>query len=1425
MKKILDIIQYILLLIIAITVIFYVFIKKNDKSYEDFQNKVNNSFNYFNVNTEDYYNLTKEESPQEIQQNPDELILDIGGAFGEVDASRIPWDSENKQLTQKEAVWGIVPTDARIALFKKIYLANQLDNFNNLRSDQDRAEFYYQDPLFGFGTNNRDVAENMGVFNQLLGFGMTALGVKGAFEEASERKAAMALKKIEETPVKKNITEIFSKARLNGVVAEAKGKVVEFLEKNITENGKIKPFKALKSGGKGFYKIFMKAIKLKYLMMGLKFIGKMIMKYIAVSSVLYAIPPPMLGIVLGFAYDAIITPLLFFCDSIITSAMDKWGGTDGTCPSGTTALDILIPAPANMVFELVPVLGDLFGFFYPYVCSDNKTGALVLKGPLNLPKYIGYPWLSSYFWSWPNYKGDYLPPKIVGKTLCTKLSPGSAGYCAVLQKKANPNPYDLYETVYYWGDNTRATLTGTAYADNYYNFNRIIDLGDSDPSYSELNYVSKKMNGMTPEYKTEYFFRSELFPPNSKFFYADFSDPTMLVQMAQFYYNSAIANPVVDYNDGSYNIEIISKINYVIASSLFTCDIECEMLNIKYDPNTGSNYSEYITLNHDRRFYFNVNYSNKAPYYWEDTNNKTAYYSGDSNTSEWKELDDRYDNAMYNLNEYLHRYTIFKPSDVVTAELFVTAYEQIQNTGTVYSNLISSSNYSQDDYNIIYSNYSMSQENYNDIFDEININANKEFLTVRVSTVVGIKDELWEKQKELSPVSSNNIHPQYSLYGCTHLDYTAGAAAAADLSAYQADYRKRVNFDVLPYISRCKNTLIDINKCIDLSNIEQVIKQYKEEYPNKDIKSIVNIKAQGTNGCKFTWDETTSGQNDLTRKTYNILYQTDLSSCTFCLPNKLVTQGSPELPSDPNIKMYKNPITNPISQLYNPEYNTILSYKKGYYFKPVITSNGPLSNVSFEKVPDVDTIPRYDPSTYEELPDLVRPKKPIRIYYPPSPETHLFNGSNDVCSNPDTLNKFILDYNSQNTSNKILSIVKAFTSSSNSCDLEVDILIKYSENSNVVQRRTLSFNMKEGFENIYTYDSLKNNDGLYITRSTKDLESPYSETGVTYGKPFVNNYNPTVISNISYFNNDLVTNFTTNTSQIVKNTQNMIIDLKGAQYLGNDSTNCKKKCDDPIIMQRMLEQYNNDNQAKGRYNQDNLTMYTIFKSATESADKCHLYFAQTDDYYADFYAPNKTSSNNYISESRPALRRVSMKQLPGTCDFVPVAGQIYLDISASDLALQAGIDVYANDSNFYTPVRNNCTNLNCKDTSLINAAIQDYQTVTGNSVKNIVKTLKVGNDTCDYNIIQDFKYQGYTLPNIESVLRVRYKYPLYRNSQTCAPFTYERATNYDETNYVSDTFELQFAETLDATDPSASPILSYINNPNDPIKNVIQNIP
>jgi len=97
--------------------------------------------------------------------------------------------------------------------------------------------------------------------------------------------------------------------------------------------------------------------------------------------------------------------------------------------------------------------------------------------------------------------------------------------------------------------------------------------------------------------------------------YCDFSKPYMLDKMAQFYYKNSLQNPVIN-EDGTIQIQMITKFFGVIASSELSCDVVCSIDFITYDPVTGGNYSSYTGCSYPddetfqacafcyRRFYF-----------------------------------------------------------------------------------------------------------------------------------------------------------------------------------------------------------------------------------------------------------------------------------------------------------------------------------------------------------------------------------------------------------------------------------------------------------------------------------------------------------------------------------------------------------------------------------------------------------------------------------------------------------------------------------------------------------------------------------------------------------------------------------------------------------------------------------------------------
>jgi hypothetical protein len=105
--------------------------------------------------------------------------------------------------------------------------------------------------------------------------------------------------------------------------------------------------------------------------------------------------------------------------------------------------------------------------------------------------------------------------------------------------------------------------------------------------------------------------------PNGERVYApiwvDFSHPDMLDKMADFYYTKSRQFAQTNY-DGSATFEYISKFYGIIASSRYSCDVQCEITSVTYYPFTGIEQSRTIvpvpeggnTTYHDRRFYFFV---------------------------------------------------------------------------------------------------------------------------------------------------------------------------------------------------------------------------------------------------------------------------------------------------------------------------------------------------------------------------------------------------------------------------------------------------------------------------------------------------------------------------------------------------------------------------------------------------------------------------------------------------------------------------------------------------------------------------------------------------------------------------------------------------------------------------------------------------
>jgi len=90
--------------------------------------------------------------------------------------------------------------------------------------------------------------------------------------------------------------------------------------------------------------------------------------------------------------------------------------------------------------------------------------------------------------------------------------------------------------------------------------------------------------------------------PDTKCF-TDFSSPTNLQNMCDFYYTSAVTNANTNA-DGTISFGYITKILKVIASSEQSADILCDITNVVVNSDTGKTMSTQVAANSDRRFYF-----------------------------------------------------------------------------------------------------------------------------------------------------------------------------------------------------------------------------------------------------------------------------------------------------------------------------------------------------------------------------------------------------------------------------------------------------------------------------------------------------------------------------------------------------------------------------------------------------------------------------------------------------------------------------------------------------------------------------------------------------------------------------------------------------------------------------------------------------
>ena len=997
------------------------------------------------------------------------------------------------------------------------------------------------------------------------------------------------------------------------------------------------------------------------------------------------------------------------------------GSGDGKCPNGYVPLDQIWNPTTQMFLSFFPIIGDLIDLLYPYLCvrkdatATNDRGGvfsqlICIRDPYVIPKYMEQSWISSMFLEWPNYNNKLSTgTNIVGGKLRivtnnvsireNNIARGlmiaagggiisSAAVAAAAGTGAVDSIFPTIRTRPYWSWSGYTNFNDIKNnPNNYYNLNVKLENFERKMTYEFIG--GRKKNSNDPD-------------TSFRFFYLDFSDPNILIEMAQFYYNYAIRNPQIG-DDRTFTIEYIAKINYITSSSVFSCDVMCEMISVQYDARTGKFIKEIRTYDSDRRFYFRWKPINDTGV--EATSNYngmpvTDIWGNDAGNEQWRQLDDMYDDAMYNLNDAIHFPTdpTEDPTGLIGGDVLLTGYElylekkersdaaaayivatnptfryripaevaensvtaatlalsfataevtaastassaaaeasftagsaslaaegsatataaektakasaaaaalRVSNAAvakltaaqakqtllsatvtagvsvgkslnelkliydTLLNSIISTTaqlaidesvtqhvnatilNVARDNYekallraDPFYLDFKIvsdtAEQNYIDLLGKLYTTNEDEHiffkndltfrhdivddLQSKMDAVIAAREALWiqHKKDESTEPNSNSIDinnleykygntkyigtdnattnpirdrisnfmttKYYDVTACTHIDGTGPAAITPDVTSLQSDIRFPSKFDVLPHLKRCENISIRLDKCIDLSNIEQVIQAVERQKPEIRIKTIHNIKARGNNTCQYIWDEYNNSTPDTVIRTTNrILYQQDISACTFCLPEAAISASDPTIVQKIYLDTSDNKkdedananITTSLGDLIVPESginhyfqplnnykntNGKVAFKRVNYNRPILPSGGG-EPTDTEVITNQLYIPRYDVNNKGvKLPDLVRPKKPIRISYPNGPESSLGKTATtnltNYCSDPVNMSNFMLRYNKTNSNNEmIINIQRAFTTTTTTCDYEIDVFIKDPIQKNIYDEPIMS---------------------------------------------------------------------------------------------------------------------------------------------------------------------------------------------------------------------------------------------------------------------------------------------------------------------------------------------------------------------------------
>ena len=550
------------------------------------EDTIYNDYEEFETALEEAINAGKVDTTTGILNIPDNDMP----IFGDLDSfdpnSGIPWDSDNLGLSMNSSIWGgPVSNYVSMALFQKVYEASVVKNNGNVILS-DTGVAVYQSPFFGTAYEG----DTKGLILRQLGDQFLQAGVQHLVSNKVPYTAAEIenlSSKFIGPKIKINIPKInLTKTVLGSKVTSIINKPMQMFSKSMSSIGRaLRPIKTivrqitktLMSKLPRLVSLFSRLL----VRVAAKLIGlliRMITQALGRLAILINIELITCGILAAITSIIGLGPAVFMvcmwlmslqfyimiiCISLSIILAIKLDPS-AECQGGYGSSCHIIPKEVDWVVGIIPVIGDIMNLIYPYLCWDDRNKRAMPKdyNPNPPPAFYQNVALTTYWISNRPVYGEDVDDLIYPQATCDT---------AEIPHAYKPVPTEPGQYLEWSCGSVGAKLIAAATGQV---FNANVCEGGKD-SYDGRRYV-------------------------------DFSKEEMLKRMAQFYYDQGRLHPIITYGPNGNKLltyEMIHTIYGVCASSLYTGDILCDILQITYDPVTNGDYSQTITKYHDRRFY------------------------------------------------------------------------------------------------------------------------------------------------------------------------------------------------------------------------------------------------------------------------------------------------------------------------------------------------------------------------------------------------------------------------------------------------------------------------------------------------------------------------------------------------------------------------------------------------------------------------------------------------------------------------------------------------------------------------------------------------------------------------------------------------------------------------------------------------------